>query len=59
MRDVSKYTTVGEWYADFKGRVPPQMAGALDNLMRKRKISFPEAYALLVEGRAIIEIDDK
>ena len=58
MRDVSKYTSVAEWYRDFKGRVPIQMAAGLDDLMRERKISFPEAYALLVERGAIIEIDD-
>lgn len=58
MRDVSKYTSVGQWYADFKGRVPIQMAAGLDSLMRERNISFPEAYALLVERGAIIEIDN-
>jgi hypothetical protein len=59
MRDVSKYKTLSEWYADVKGRVPLQMVAGLDNLMRTEGITFPEAYARLVDRRAIIEIEPK
>jgi hypothetical protein len=56
--DVSKYKTVGEWYADVRGRVPVQMPQALERLMKEEGLSFPEAYARLVERGAIIEIDE-
>lgn len=58
MFDVSKYKSVGEWHADVKGRVPIQMAAALARVMREEKITFPEAYARLVERRAIVEIPE-
>ncbi len=56
--DVSKYKTVGEWYADVRGRVPIQMAQALEKVMKERKLTLPQAYRLLVELGQIIEIDE-
>lgn len=54
-KDISDYRTVGEWYADYRGRVPIQMAAGLDRLMQSEGISFHEAYRRLVERGRIIE----
>ena len=56
--DVSKFKTVGEWYATVRGRVPIQAPQALERLMVTEKLSFQEAYARLVERGAIIELDE-
>ena len=56
--DVSKYQTVGEWYAEHRGRVPIQMAAALDTLMKDESLTFPDAYARLVAAGRITEIDE-
>jgi hypothetical protein len=56
-RDISTYTSVGEWYEDYRGRVPVQTAAALARLMNKEGISFPEAYARLMSEGSIIEVD--
>ena len=55
--DVSTFNTVGEWYAAYRGRVPIQMAAALQRLVNDEGLSFPEAYRRLVERGAIIEIE--
>ena len=56
--DVSKYKTVGEWYAEHRGRVPVQMAAALEKLMRDEGLTFPDAYVKLVAADRIVEIDE-
>jgi hypothetical protein len=57
LRDPLTYTTVGEWYDDYHGFVPIQMAQALSRVIAERGISFPEAYRLLRDAGAIIEIE--
>jgi hypothetical protein len=56
--DVSKYKTVGEWYRAVRGRVPIQMPAGIQKLMDAEGLTFPEAYAKLVQCGAIIEIDE-
>lgn len=56
LRHFSTYTSVGDWYADYRGKVPIQMAAGLSGVMAARSLSFADAYRLLVERGAIIEI---
>lgn len=56
LRDPLTYATVGEWYADYHGLVPIQMAHALSRVMATRGVSFPEAYRLLRDAGAIVEL---
>jgi hypothetical protein len=56
LRDPLTYTSVGEWFADYHGFVPIQMAHGLSQTMTARGLSFPDAYRLLRDGGAIIEL---
>ena len=56
-RHWSTYTDVGEWFRDYHGYVPIQMAAGIDRTMRTRGLSFPEAYAFLVNARVVIDVD--
>jgi hypothetical protein len=56
LRDPLTYATVGEWYADYHGFVPIQMAHGLSQVMKARGLSFPDAYRLLRDKGAIIEL---
>ena len=59
LRHWSTYATVGEWFDDYHGYVPIEMAAGLSRLMRKRpELTFPEAYAALLHAGAIIELHD-
>jgi hypothetical protein len=53
----STYTSVGAWYADYRGYVPIQQAAALGWLTRHGTVSFRDAYRLLLKRGAIIHID--
>ena len=55
-RHWSTYETPGEYWADYAGRVPLPMMVALSGVMRERGVTFAEAYALLLEAGAIIEL---
>ena len=55
--DVTKYKSVGEWYRDHRGRVPVQMAAALERLIRDEGLTFLQAYAKLKAGGQIVEIE--
>ena len=57
LRHWSTYATVSEWFRDYHGYVPIQMAAGLDRLMRDTGKSFPEAYRTLVGKGRIIHID--
>jgi hypothetical protein len=57
LRHWSTYTSVGEWFDDYHGYVPIQMAAALGRLTRDNGMSFPDAYRLLLGRGAIIHID--
>jgi hypothetical protein len=57
LRHWSTYATVGEWFADYRGYVPIQMAHAIDRLIRRSGMSFPDAYRALLRHGAIIHID--
>lgn len=57
LRHWSTYVSVSEWYADYHGYVPVQIAAALDRVVREHGRSFAEAYALLLRRGAIIHID--
>ena len=62
LRDWSTYATVGEWFDDYHGYVPIQMAAGLSRLMRTHiELTFPEAYATLLHAGTIIELqpDDR
>ena len=57
LRDPLTYSSVGEWFNDYRGYVPIQMAHALDRYMRRTGATFAEAYAALRSAGAIIELD--
>jgi hypothetical protein len=57
LRHWSTYTSVGAWYADYRGYVPIQQAAALDRLTRDGTLSFRDTYRLLLRRGAIIHID--
>jgi hypothetical protein len=57
LRHWSTYTSVTEWFDDYRGYVPIQMAAALGRLTRGNGMTFPDAYRLLLKGGAIIHID--
>ena len=57
LRHWSTYTSVGEWYADYRGYVPIQQAAALGRLTRDGTMSFRDAYRLLLRRGAIIHLD--
>jgi hypothetical protein len=55
--DPVSYATVGEWFADYHGYVPIQMARGLTEYMARHGCTFREAYASLRKAGAIIEVD--
>ena len=57
LRHWSTYATVGEWYRDYHGYVPIQMAAGLDQLIRRTGMSFPDAYRALLQAGKIIHVD--
>jgi hypothetical protein len=57
LRDPLTYSSVGEWFGDYRGYVPIQMAHALDQYVRRTGANFAEAYAALRSAGAIIELD--
>ncbi len=57
LRDPLTYGSVSEWFADYRGFVPIQMAKGLSDVMRAHGITFAEAYRLLRDAGAIIEIE--
>lgn len=59
LRHWSTYATVGEWYADYRGYVPIQIAHGLDIAMQRHGLSFPDACRLLLDRHAIIHIDPR
>ena len=55
--DICKYKSVGEWYEDAKSKgylIPLPMCHGLDQLMKKRGLSFEDAYSLLLDSKKII-----
>jgi hypothetical protein len=57
LRHWSTYASVSEWFQDYHGYVPIQMAAGLDRQMRGTGTSFPDAYRALLGIGAIIHID--
>lgn len=57
LRHWSTYRTVGEWYKDYRGYVPIQMAHGIDQLIRETGLSFPDAYRQLLGRGAIIHLE--
>lgn len=58
LRHWSTYTSVGEWFADYHGYVPIQMAAGLSRVMHDNPdMTFAEAYARLLCAGAIIHVD--
>jgi hypothetical protein len=58
LRHWSSYRSVGEWYDEYHGHVPIQMAVGLSRPMRRHPdLTFPEAYIHLIPARTIIELD--
>lgn len=57
LRHWSTYATVTEWFDDYRGYVPTQMAHGIDQLIRRIGMSFPDAYRQLVGRGAIIHLD--
>lgn len=55
-RPPESYDTVSEWFADYRGFVPLQMAHAFSRLTAAG-MSFPDAYRALRDQGRIIEID--
>jgi hypothetical protein len=57
LRDPLTDSSVGEWFSDYRGYVPIQMAHALDQYVKRTGATFAEAYAALRSAGAIIELD--
>ena len=57
LRDPLSYSTVGEWYRDYRGYVPIQMVQGLAQYVTRTGATFAEAYAALRSAGAIIELD--
>jgi len=55
-RPWGTYTTVGEWFRDYQGFVPIQLAAGLDRYMRNHDVTFREAYRALLKSGAIIPL---
>ena len=45
--DDLAYTSVGDWFADHRGRMPIQAAAGLDRYMKAHGCTFAEAFAVL------------
>jgi hypothetical protein len=58
LRDPHTYTTAGEWWGDYRGFVPIQMAHGLSQVMKRRGVTFPEAWDILVGTGQIVMLDD-
>ena len=57
LRHWSTYASVTDWFDDYHGYVPIEMAAGLSRLMREHpELTFPQAYAWLVHTGAIIEL---
>jgi hypothetical protein len=52
-RDDPRYPTISDWFADHRGMVPLHMAWQISVLMKRRNISFGEAYQALLDAGAI------
>jgi hypothetical protein len=59
LRDPLTYTSVGEWFADYRGRVPIEMAIALDRYMKRTGRTFAEAWTALRKKGAIIMVNEE
>jgi len=57
LRHWSTYASVSEWFQDYHGYVPIQMAAGLDRLIRDTGMSFPDAYRALLGAGKIIHVD--
>jgi hypothetical protein len=57
LRDPLTYSSVHEWWNDYRGYVPITMAHGLDLYTPRTGATFAEAYAALRGAGAIIEID--
>ena len=57
LRHWSTYGTAGEYYADYHGYVPTQVMVGISRAMQEHVLTFAEAYALLLDAGAIIELD--
>lgn len=55
--NIYDYKTLSEWYQANRNHYPVQIPAAIQRLMKAKNITFHEAYELLVEKRAIIEIN--
>ncbi|HUD44387.1 MAG TPA: hypothetical protein VMR41_02490 [Patescibacteria group bacterium] len=58
--DIYKYKTVSEMYNALrkKGvRVPLQMCRAIEGEMKRKNLSFPEAFKKLVDNKVVILLD--
>ena len=53
----STYDSVGDWYRDYRGREPIQVAQAISEAMLARGLTFREAYRLLRDAGAIIHVN--
>lgn len=58
-RPPETYSSVSEWFADYRGFVPIQMAHGLSRYIERNNCSFADAYRALRDGGAIIEINDE
>lgn len=60
LRHWSTYASVDEWFGDYRGYVPIQMAAGLGRLMRQHPgLTFADAYATLLHAGAIIELESE
>jgi hypothetical protein len=56
LRHWSTYASTGDFYRDYHGHVPTAMLVGIDHRQRDLGLSFEEAYQLLLDHGAIIEV---
>ena len=54
--DYKKYKTASEFYKAHKGQIPIAMMYRITRLQKKRNLTFQEAFKILFDSGAIIEI---
>jgi len=57
--EYKKYNTVGEWFKnEGHGKFPVQVPAAISKLQKEKGLSFPEAFEMLVDKKAIVFVDE-
>lgn len=59
LRHWSTYETIGQWYDDYAGYVPIQMAQEISQVIKEYGVTFADAYGMLLRAGKIIHLGPK